>query len=97
MGACGRVALGVVGAVTVAVGAGCGAVASHEGLTGDSTCKEWLEAEPAEQNQVILDLVSEAEGGARNGMREGNALMQFSFVCEETRAGSSPTSPSSGI
>lgn len=51
------------------------------GLDADSTCDDFNDASPSEQNEVVIKLSTDAEGGTRNPLRETNALFQISSVC----------------
>ena len=51
-----------------------------QGLDADSTCDDFNDASVNEQNQVVVELSTEAEGG-RNPLRETNAMFQISSAC----------------
>lgn len=55
--------------------------AALQGLDAGSTCADWNDATAEQQNSVVLDLVRDASDGARNPLRETNALFQISSVC----------------
>ncbi len=51
------------------------------GLDASSTCDEFNDASASQQNEVVIELSREAEGGGRNPLRETNALFQISSAC----------------
>jgi hypothetical protein len=77
----------VAAPIAVVALASCSALA---GLDADSTCSDFNDASRQQQDEVIVSLVEEAEGGERNPLREGNAVAQISYVCAnnpDTRLG----------
>ncbi len=65
---------------------GCDALGSA--LSAESTCEDFNEASPQDQSIIVGALVQAAEGGARNPLREANAVMQISYVCGQPGKGS---------
>jgi hypothetical protein len=75
--------LTVLGAILMICTAGCTGSENEGGLTADSTCAEFNAASIPEQRLLIAEMVREASGGQSNPLREGNAVMQITYVCQE--------------